>query len=251
MYDIVRHLCNIQKDPLINLVPSWHHAQLLQYYWLHPRNWTLPPHDCCVTANLYFLIPLLFPQPQKPPLTWQPSICSLCPWVCFCFVCSCTWGFFLDSTYGIGTIFLLKPLLLAQIIFADLFWFFKKEISLHYIIACLVDHFLHFFHKRRQVGLQNMHNRCCQSVCTHTGIISLLNKSLPGQSIFWKKGLLDHMLARERTRSWDRPSKPPEAGLDGGDRHVHRPGADGALWKLKQTRSRIGMTRRHFWDVLS
>ena len=32
--------------------------------------------------------------PQTPP-PWQPRVCSLCPWVCFCFIGS----FVLDSTY--------------------------------------------------------------------------------------------------------------------------------------------------------
>lgn len=37
-----------------------------------------------------------------------------------------------------------------------------------------------------------------------------------------RKGVLSHMLARKRTRSWDMQCNPPTTGLDGLDDHVPR-----------------------------
>ena len=51
MYNIViRHLYNLWSEPPISLVPTWHHTQLLQYYWLYSLYCTL-----CSCDYFYFL----------------------------------------------------------------------------------------------------------------------------------------------------------------------------------------------------
>ena len=69
------------------LVTICHHTKLLQYYWLYSLCCILHPHDLLITGILYLLISVIyFSLPPTPPPPWQTPVCSLCLWVCFCFV---------------------------------------------------------------------------------------------------------------------------------------------------------------------
>ena len=64
--------------PSVFQLPTWHHPQLLQHYWLYFLCCALCPHDYCVTTNLNILIPTPFhPFLQCTPSLGQPSVCSL------------------------------------------------------------------------------------------------------------------------------------------------------------------------------
>ena len=39
-----------------------------------------------ISTSLHLLIPTSTPSLPHPPPPWQPSVCSLCPWFCFCFI---------------------------------------------------------------------------------------------------------------------------------------------------------------------
>ena len=83
-------------NSLISLVPTWPHAQLLQYYWLDPLCCTLCPRDYLVTANEYFLIPSPL-SPSLLPLWPGNHQFVLCIYE-FLF-CLFTYFVFLDSIY--------------------------------------------------------------------------------------------------------------------------------------------------------
>ena len=64
-------------------LPLW----LIKRYWiwfpvLYSRNlFILPMHN-----GLHLLIPNSQSTPPPPPPLWQPQVCSLCLWICFCFI---------------------------------------------------------------------------------------------------------------------------------------------------------------------
>ena len=83
-----------------------HHIKLLQYYWLH----SLCVHYIPLTYLFYSwkFVPLnplrLFPLSPHTP-SWQPPVCSLYLWVCFCFILFVPLFCFLDSTYKWNMVF--------------------------------------------------------------------------------------------------------------------------------------------------
>ena len=83
---VIRHLHNLHSDHPIKLVPIRHHTEQLQYYWLCSPSCTSPRLFCGYQRLFLNLFPF-FIQPVNPTHPWCPSICSLCLWVCFCFVC--------------------------------------------------------------------------------------------------------------------------------------------------------------------
>ena len=60
-----------------NLVPTWHHVELLPYYWLCSLCCIYISVHCFVTTDLYFLIPFTFltESHKPPPIRWL-LICS-------------------------------------------------------------------------------------------------------------------------------------------------------------------------------
>lgn len=59
-----------------------------------------------------------------------------------------------------------------------------------------------------------------------------------------KKGFIELYASRKRTSSWGVQSKPPGAGLNGDDEHVHRPGVDGALLSMSLGKKDVGFLER-------
>ena len=77
---VVRQLYNLQNDPPISLILTWHHTQILQYYWLYSQCRNLYPYDYFVTTHLYFSIPSPFsPSPPNslPSGNHQSVLCVL------------------------------------------------------------------------------------------------------------------------------------------------------------------------------
>ena len=84
----------------ISLVTMCHQTKLLQYYWLYSLYCVLPPHDLFYNWKFVAFNPLhLFHPFLHPSHLWQPSVCSLYLWLCFCFVTFAHLFYFLDSTY--------------------------------------------------------------------------------------------------------------------------------------------------------
>lgn len=69
-------------------------------------------------------------------------------------------------------------------------------------------------------------------------------KPFTTESFSERKGLLNCMLARNRTRSWGLQSKPPEVGLSGQNKHAHHPGVDGSLLSLSLGKKDVSFFER-------
>ena len=84
-----------------NLVTICHHRKILQYHWLYSPavyfipvtllfcNWKLAPLN----------LPLCFTHSPTPSPLWQPPVCSLYLWICFCFIIFVHLACFSDFTY--------------------------------------------------------------------------------------------------------------------------------------------------------
>ena len=69
---------------ILNIVPCAIQKDLVSYHSIY--------------NSLYLLAPNSQSNPPPPPPLWQPRVCSLCLWVCFCFIDFSFWHI-LDSTY--------------------------------------------------------------------------------------------------------------------------------------------------------
>ena len=113
----------------INLVCTWHHTELLQYYWPYSLRYTLHPRDCSAICSLYLIIPSLFSpiSPNNPPIH-QTNLCVY-EFVSVLFV-----GLFcsLDSTYNYNhMVFVFLWLISLSINISIIFCYQKLKIKYH------------------------------------------------------------------------------------------------------------------------
>ena len=77
---------------LLSLLTICHHTKTLHDCWLDTPHVSYPWLIYFVTGSFHFSITSF-----SPPL-WQPSVCSLYTWLCFCFVMFVHLSWFLDFT---------------------------------------------------------------------------------------------------------------------------------------------------------